>query len=186
MAIEGAALQNYCSRRFPRHRSTFRRRVPRRGRAARSSTTTPSSCSTAMATSARPPAAPDGLFHRDTRFLSRLELLLNGVQPLLLGSNVRDDNTLADRRSDQSGHVCRRITWCCRRTPCMSCAPSSCGAIPPISDWRSATTATAQSICASRCCFDSDFADLFEVRGLRRGQRGIVGRLAISTRASPF
>ena len=37
---------------------------------------------------------PDGLFHADTRFLSHLELRLNGVQPLLLGSNVRDDNTL--------------------------------------------------------------------------------------------
>src|SRR5712692_2196477 len=36
----------------------------------------------------------DGLFHCDTRFLSHLELLLNGAQPLLLGSNVRDDNTL--------------------------------------------------------------------------------------------
>ena len=30
----------------------------------------------------------DGLFHCDTRFLSHLELLLNGLQPLLLGSNV--------------------------------------------------------------------------------------------------
>src|SRR5205807_7694172 len=37
---------------------------------------------------------PDGLFHCDTRFLSHLELLLNGMQPLLLGSNVRDDNAL--------------------------------------------------------------------------------------------
>src|SRR5690349_24079014 len=37
---------------------------------------------------------PDGLFHCDTRFLSRLELLLNGVQPLLLGSNVGVDDTL--------------------------------------------------------------------------------------------
>src|SRR5437868_13409047 len=36
----------------------------------------------------------DGLFHADTRFLSQLELSLNGEQPLLLGSNVRDDNTL--------------------------------------------------------------------------------------------
>src|SRR5258708_37240138 len=36
----------------------------------------------------------DGLFHADTRFLSHLELRLNGAQPLLLGSNVRDDNTL--------------------------------------------------------------------------------------------
>src|SRR3954454_17406854 len=36
----------------------------------------------------------DGLYHCDTRFLSHLELSLNGQQPLLLGSNVRDDNTL--------------------------------------------------------------------------------------------
>src|SRR5262249_50525557 len=36
---------------------------------------------------------PDGLFHADTRFISHLEILLNGMQPLLLGSNVRDDNT---------------------------------------------------------------------------------------------
>src|SRR4029079_8394854 len=37
---------------------------------------------------------PDGLFHNDTRFLSRLELTVNEQQPLLLGSNVRDDNAL--------------------------------------------------------------------------------------------
>src|SRR5258708_8726392 len=36
----------------------------------------------------------DGLFHDDTRFLSQLELLVNGLQPLLLGSNLRDDNSL--------------------------------------------------------------------------------------------
>jgi glycogen debranching enzyme len=35
---------------------------------------------------------PDGLFDHDTRYLSRLELLINGMQPLLLGSSVRDDN----------------------------------------------------------------------------------------------
>src|SRR6185436_2727294 len=36
----------------------------------------------------------DGLFHKDTRFLSRLEVLINGMQLLLLGSNVRDDNAV--------------------------------------------------------------------------------------------
>src|SRR3569833_1494339 len=35
---------------------------------------------------------PDGLIHADTRFLARLELVLDDVQPLLLGSNLRDDN----------------------------------------------------------------------------------------------
>src|SRR5208283_4652508 len=34
----------------------------------------------------------DGLFHCDTRFLSRLELRVHDAQPLLLGSNLRDDN----------------------------------------------------------------------------------------------
>jgi glycogen debranching enzyme len=36
----------------------------------------------------------DGLFDSDTRFLSRLDLLVNGMRPLLLGSNVSDDNSL--------------------------------------------------------------------------------------------
>src|SRR5262245_6769544 len=37
---------------------------------------------------------PEGLFCLDTRFLSHLELLLNGMPPLLLGSNIRDDNSV--------------------------------------------------------------------------------------------
>src|ERR1700694_2435795 len=35
----------------------------------------------------------DGLFNSDTRYLARLELVLDEVQPLLLGSNLRDDNS---------------------------------------------------------------------------------------------
>ena len=36
---------------------------------------------------------PDGLFNADTRFLARLQLVFEDVQPLLLGSNLRDDNS---------------------------------------------------------------------------------------------
>src|SRR6187551_2705247 len=36
---------------------------------------------------------PDGLFNSDTRYLARLELVLDEVQPLLLGSNLRNDNS---------------------------------------------------------------------------------------------
>src|SRR5258708_27415940 len=36
---------------------------------------------------------PDGLFNADTRYLARLELVLDELQPLLLGSNLRDDNS---------------------------------------------------------------------------------------------
>src|SRR5262245_27610482 len=35
---------------------------------------------------------PDGFYFRDTRYLGHLELLLNGMQLLLLGSSIRDDN----------------------------------------------------------------------------------------------
>src|SRR4029453_16500687 len=35
---------------------------------------------------------PDGVFYADTRFISRLAMHLDGMQPLLLGSSVRDDN----------------------------------------------------------------------------------------------
>jgi glycogen debranching enzyme len=40
------------------------------------------------------PDGADGLFHTDTRFLSLFALTLEGVQPLLLGSNVYDDNSM--------------------------------------------------------------------------------------------
>src|SRR5437868_12877535 len=36
---------------------------------------------------------PDGLFNADTRYLARLELVLDDLQPLLLGSNLRHDNS---------------------------------------------------------------------------------------------
>src|SRR5512135_1700935 len=38
--------------------------------------------------------SPDGLYHQDTRFLSRLELRLNGDHPLLLSSNPAEDSSV--------------------------------------------------------------------------------------------
>jgi glycogen debranching enzyme len=118
---------------------------------------------------------PDGLFHCDTRFLSRLELLLNGVQPLLLGSNVRDDDTLLtvdltnpDTYVDDhlvlpkdTLHVVRTIfLW--RDTAYQRLAIRNHGDHPVD--------------LLLTMLFDSDFADLFEVRGLRRKRRGLLGR----------
>jgi hypothetical protein len=40
------------------------------------------------------PASEHGLYHAGTRFLSRFELLLAGGQPLLLSSNVSEDNAV--------------------------------------------------------------------------------------------
>ena len=121
---------------------------------------------------------PDGLFHCDTRFLSHLELLLNGMQPLSLGSNVRDDNTLLtvdltnpDVYFDDhlvlpkdTLHVVRTIfLW--RDTAYQRLSIHNHGDRPV--DLRLSML------------FDSDFADLFEVRGLRRERRGVVTRRTI-------
>ena len=115
----------------------------------------------------------DGLFHCDTRFLSHLELLLNGLQPLLLGSNVRDDNsqltvdlTNPDIYYDQhlvlpkdTVHVVRTIfLW--RDTAYQRFAVRNYG--DHAVDLR------------LTILFDSDFADLFEVRGLHRTKHGAV------------
>src|SRR5690606_26639861 len=40
------------------------------------------------------PGSPDGLYHDDTRFLSGLQMELAGRRPLLLSSNVQDNNAL--------------------------------------------------------------------------------------------
>ncbi|MGB7977184.1 MAG: glycogen debranching N-terminal domain-containing protein, partial [Roseiarcus sp.] len=39
-------------------------------------------------------SSAEGLFHKDTRFLSDLRVLVDGQRPLLLSSNVEDDNVL--------------------------------------------------------------------------------------------
>src|ERR1700736_4445780 len=39
-------------------------------------------------------AGKQGLYHEDTRFLSRFRLRLNGHRPLLLSGHVKEDNEL--------------------------------------------------------------------------------------------
>jgi glycogen debranching enzyme len=116
---------------------------------------------------------PDGLFHNDTRFLSRLELLVNGLEPLLLGFNVRDDNTLITfdltnpdiYRNDHvvlqkdTLHVVRTI-FLRRNCIYQRLAVHNHGDRPI--DMQLTVN------------FDNDFADLFEVRGTRRRRRGVV------------
>ncbi len=118
---------------------------------------------------------PDGLFHADTRFLSRFEFLLNGMQPLLLGSNVRDDNSmlsidLTNPDIFENGqivlpkdmlHIVRTIfIW--RDTAFQRFAVRNYG--DRIVELRLSMH------------FENDFADLFEVRGIRRGRRGVSER----------
>src|SRR5712672_3372114 len=115
---------------------------------------------------------PDGLFNADTRYLARLELVLDGVQPLLLGSNLRDDNSaltvdLTNPDVYRNGrivlrkdmlHIVRTIfLW--RGTAYQRIGLQNHGE----------NTASFDLT----LLFDNDFADLFEVRGERRLRRGI-------------
>src|SRR5712671_1660589 len=121
------------------------------------------------------PGGSDGVFNNDTRFLSRLEFLLNGQQPLLLGSNVRDDNTLmAIDLTNPDIYVQKRLALQkdvlhIRRTIFLWQ-----GAVYQrlkISNHGGSPIDLRFSI-----LFDNDFADLFEVRGASRNARGIVTR----------
>src|SRR5437879_11549915 len=118
---------------------------------------------------------PDGLFNADTRYLARLEMVLDEVQPLLLGSNLRDDNSaltvdLTNPDVYRGGrivlqkdmlHIVRTIfLW--RGTAYQRIALQNHGDRPASFDLT--------------LLFDTDFADRVEVRGERRPRRGIGSR----------
>src|SRR5439155_25947818 len=73
---------------------------------------------------------PDGLFHCDTRYLARLELVLDDLQPLLLGPNLRDDNS-ALTVDLTNPDIYRQAASYLKRTCFTSFAPSSFCAAPP-------------------------------------------------------
>jgi glycogen debranching enzyme len=122
---------------------------------------------------------PDGLFDHDTRFLSRLELLIDGTQPLLLGSRVRDDNLsltvdLTNPDIFHDGHILlpRDTIHIVRTTYLFQSVAHQRLAIVNHGESRVALTISLS--------FGNDFADLFEVRGQRRARRGQVSAEAPS------
>lgn len=113
----------------------------------------------------------DGLFDCDTRYLSHLELLINGSQPLLLHSAINDNNLnyyvdltnpdfFADGRITllkDTIHISRTI-YLCEGSLRERIGLMNHGA-EPVSFRLS-------------LAYASDFADIFEVRGVRRSRRG--------------
>ncbi|HEY2782324.1 MAG TPA: amylo-alpha-1,6-glucosidase [Steroidobacteraceae bacterium] len=117
------------------------------------------------------PGSTEGLYHRDTRILSKLTLLLEETRPLLLSSLIQDDNSMfiADLSNpdfligDQIAlrreqiHLHRLIfVWegaCYERL-----------SVRNFSDRALRLRLTFS--------FEADFADLFEVRGEHRQARG--------------
>jgi len=112
-----------------------------------------------------------GLYYQDTRFLSRLTLRLGKDRPLLLSSTVREDNavmavdaTNPDAWRDSeiviprgTVHVFRsKILW-----------EKTCHERLRIHNYGRAAVDVSFAI-----EFDADFADIFELRGMKREHRG--------------
>lgn len=118
------------------------------------------------------PGSPEGLFHRDTRHLSHLSLTIEGQRPLLLSSTLRDDNAMLtcdltnpDIADDEDRIVLEHDLLHLRRSRFL---------------WRGACYERLAvrnfdehpRRVSLRIGFSADFADLFEVRGIRRERRG--------------
>src|SRR5258705_7371639 len=115
----------------------------------------------------------DGLFHCDTRFLSHLELLLNGVQPLLLGSNVRDDNSqLTVDLTNPDIYFAQRLVL--PQDPLHVVRTIFLGGNAAYQRFAIRNYGDHAVDLQLTILFDSDFADLFEVRGLHRSKHGLT------------
>src|SRR6266566_5076785 len=112
-----------------------------------------------------------GLYYQDTRFLSRLTLRLGKDRPLLLSSTVREDNAVVAVASTNPDawrdseimiprgtlHVFRsKILW-----------EKTCHERLRIHNYGRAAVDVSFAI-----EFDADFADIFELRGMKRERRG--------------
>lgn len=112
-----------------------------------------------------------GLFHRDTRYLSKSELRICGVRPLLLSSAVGDDNLLLSvdlTNSDlvlASGQVIPRGSVHIYRGKFLS----KNGCLEDVGVRNFAEVAVRLELSFT---FAADFCDIFEVRGTRRAQSG--------------
>jgi glycogen debranching enzyme len=112
-----------------------------------------------------------GLFHKDTRYLSRLELHISHVRPLLLSSTVREDNVLlaVDLTNPDlelpTGKPLTRGTLHIFRTKFLSDA--SCFERIVVHNYGDEPVDVDLNL-----GLGADFCDIFEVRGQRRQRRG--------------
>jgi glycogen debranching enzyme len=112
-----------------------------------------------------------GIFHNETRHLSRLEMRFCGVRPLLLSSTVREDNILfaVDLTNPdldlESGAFLPRGTVHIYRTKFLT--EQVCYDQITLNNYGDSAIDVEISF-----SFDADFADIFEVRGEKRKRRG--------------
>jgi glycogen debranching enzyme len=118
-----------------------------------------------------PGLTPGGVFHNDTRYLSGVQLLIDGQRPLLLSSAVENDNVIltVDLSNPDiyqgSAIILPREVLHIRRSKFLW--QGACHERIAIHNF----DARPQK-CWLTLNFAADFADLFEIRGMQRPQRG--------------
>jgi glycogen debranching enzyme len=114
---------------------------------------------------------PAGLFHRDTRYLSGFYVLIDDNRPLLLSSNVQDDNSAlsADLANPDiyrgAELVLSRETLHMIRTKFLW--ENACHERISVQNFDLKPHESRMIV-----RFDADFADLFEARGIKRDKTG--------------
>lgn len=116
--------------------------------------------------------SPEGLYHRDTRYLSFFSLTINGERPILLSSTPRDDNaalifdlTNPDLQDEGGARVLEHDLIHIRRLRFLWNA--ACHERLAVRNYDITPRRVRLGL-----TFFADFADLFEVRGSRRAARG--------------
>ncbi|MGH7056388.1 MAG: amylo-alpha-1,6-glucosidase [Acetobacteraceae bacterium] len=117
------------------------------------------------------PRSAEGIYHRDTRYLSRIEIRVNGVRPVLLSSAVSDDNAMLscdltnpDLGDARNGGL-ERGEIHIRRAKFLH--SGACHERLVIRNFSEAELHVTLAI-----GFDADFSDVFEVRGKLRHRHG--------------
>jgi glycogen debranching enzyme len=115
--------------------------------------------------------AEQGLYHLGTRHISSLGLRIADARPLLLSSNVREDNSMLvvdmtnpDLRPGEPGGIPRGALHLLRSK---FVGDGECHERVRITNYSLEDREVTLSL-----VFSADFHDVFEVRGLRREQRG--------------
>ncbi len=110
-----------------------------------------------------------GLFHMETRHLSRLSFYLGGRKPLLLSSTIREDNSLltvdaTNLDTHGGGRVAQGTIHVFRSA---SLSRGTCHG-----QFRFQNYGMQPHVLAVTFLIDADFADIFEVRGTSRKKTG--------------
>ena len=125
---------------------------------------------------------PQGLYHRGTRYLSRLSLRVQGYRPLLLSSSIVENNALLvvdlsnpDIYEGRELRIPRGTLHIFRSTFLLG---GTCYGRLRIANYGVSPVEVALAV-----DFDADFVDIFEIRGTHRSKRGALHSPAVKGEA---